>query len=91
MFFVEVVVYGLDYLVRGSVDGACVWVPHGVEGGKVRHDRLEARRGFEVFVVPFWALFVCCIFVVFESFVEFKAAVFYNGPNSLVAYVGNVL
>ncbi len=46
MFFVEVVMYGLDYLFRGGVDGACVWVTHGVEGGKFLCSGEEARRGF---------------------------------------------
>ena len=71
VIFVEVVVYGLDYRFRGGVNGACVWVPHGVEGGKVLRSGEEARRGFKIFVVPFWAVFVFGVFPIFESFVEF--------------------
>ncbi len=33
VFVVEVFMYGLDYLFRGGVNGACVWVSDGDEGG----------------------------------------------------------
>ncbi len=39
-------------------------------------------------MISFWAVFVCRVYSVLESFGEFLAAVFYDIPDSLVAYAG---
>ncbi len=41
-------------------------------------------------MISFWAVSVCGVFSFLQSFGEFFATVFYDVPDSLVAYTGYV-